>query len=404
MSEVAASPAADDASGDEDKQARFQNERILIADANEDDRLRAKETLSEFFPNCSISDVPSSDSYTQVLESDEFDIVVLDLNLLASASVVDAIFELKTRDYEPSVIVLADRPPAHVINELYKFGCHRCIVKDERWLEELGTAVDYLIRLRKVGNENLLLRAKLTEANMMLQEKNQRLDEFSATVAHDIRGPLGGISMKLDYILENYRSRMDERFELLITRALSSADRLTGLVQSMYEYAKLGAKAAEMTEIDLEELVREVFEDLPLDESLDIEVALGDLPVVWGNRELLRRVFINFINNAVKFNDKDTIQIGIGVDGVEQRVLAPFVWVFVRDNGPGIPEEDQKDIFSMFQRGAGENGKSEGSGVGLAVVKRIIELHFGHLKLNSELGEGTTFFFSLPLKPFNPIA
>ncbi|MCB0321195.1 MAG: HAMP domain-containing histidine kinase, partial [Bdellovibrionales bacterium] len=343
-------------------------EHILVADSSNKTRIEAVAALENFFPAAHLESAANWTTSQEKLAKEEFDIIILDLDVIADQPLLELIFLLKTFDYEPSVVIVAEHPPIHVLNDLYKFGCHRCIVKDERWIEELGTAVDYLIRIRKVSHENHLLRAKLTEANMMLQEKNSRLDEFTSTVAHDIRGPLGGITMKLEYLLEHWDQITLDRTRTLMERALSSSQRLIALVQSMYDYAKLGSKATRMESISLEQLLGEVIDDLNFPDELDIEIGLSNLPNIWGNSNLLRRVFINLLNNAVKYNDKEKIVINIAAEKVVDRLIGSFVEISLSDNGPGIPVREQKDIFSLFARGSTANGDTDGSGVGLAVV------------------------------------
>jgi len=195
-----------------------------------------------------------------------------------------------------------------------------------------------------------------------------------------------------------YGSQIEGRFLELLQKCLNSTERLTHLVQAMYEYAKLGSKAAKMQEVDLSALIEQVLEDLHFDDSLDIKVHLDDFPSVWGSEDLLRRVFVNLVNNAVKYNDKKQIEIRIGSAGRVDRVLASFCNIYVSDNGTGIPDDELEDIFAMFVRGTSADSHASGSGIGLAVVKRIIELHYGELKVTSTLGEGTRFSFTLPIE------
>jgi signal transduction histidine kinase len=164
----------------------------------------------------------------------------------------------------------------------------------------------------------------------------------------------------------------------------------------MYEYAKLGEKAAKMGPLSLTQIVEETVHDLRFDEKLDVQIGLGDLPEVWGNPELLRRMFMNLFANAVKYNDKPATIINVSTRTIREEVLGTFAELSVEDNGPGIPEQDQGTIFSMFSRGVAERGPKEGSGVGLAVVQRIVELHFGSIRVESPPGQGARFVFTLP--------
>lgn len=386
---------------DSDRSGR--EDHILVVDRTPDDLQKVDQALCTFFPHIQIDTADSLKQYQQKLKEDQFDIVILDQDLTSGTELIELIFRLKTEDYEPSVIVVAKNPAVHILNELYKFGCHRCIVKDDRWLEELGTAVDYLIRLRKVAHENLILRAKLTEANMLLREKNERLDEFSATVAHDIRGPLGGLSMKLEYLLDQYDAVFDDRAHLLLERALGSTGRLIDLVQSMYDYAKLGSQLSDMQDVDLNALIHEVFEDLHFPEEVDIQVQLDELPIVWGAPALLRRVFMNLVSNAVRYNTSTPIIIQFRLGALHKRAFGQLIEILIEDNGPGLPDDDEKSLFALFQRGKSGQSDSEGSGVGLAVVKRIVELHYGEVRVVKGKGPGACFSVLLPIEQMDII-
>ena len=166
----------------------------------------------------------------------------------------------------------------------------------------------------------------------------------------------------------------------------------------MYEYAKLGSKATKMGVVALNSLVSEVVSDLNLNPALDMEIGIGDLPDVWGSEGLLRRVFANLIGNAVKYNDKPKITVRVTSGRMIKKGIGNFCEIIVEDNGPGIPGAEQKEIFNMFRRGSNADQKSEGSGIGLAIVQRIVELHFGEVKVESEVGQGSRFCIQLPLE------
>jgi signal transduction histidine kinase len=368
---------------------------ILLVEADPEAREVTRDALARQVPGATVTALSTVAEYADVIAQNDFDIVVLD-HALRDQRTIDLIHALRLKDAEPGVLVVSNTSDPRVVAAMYHAGCHKCLVKEGRWLEELGPAVRQLLRLKRLEEENRRLLAKLTEANVLLEEKNRRLDEFSATVAHDIRGPLGGIAMKIEYLLDTQGSALDERSETILRRALGSTERLTRIVQSMYEYAKLGTQAAVMAPVDLGRLVHEVVLDLHLDESRDITVAIGELPTVFGNADLLRRVFINLIGNAVKYNDKSRISIAVSFEGFEDRSLGTFARIAIADNGPGIPEHERRSIFTMFTRGAHTTADDGGCGIGLAVVQRVIELHYGRIDVQSVPGQGTTFCVSVP--------
>lgn len=375
-------------------------EQVLVLEAAGQHIVRgALEKIVDQLPDISLTEVGSIDAYSNHVKKDNYDVVIFDYDLCGDKGLT-LIQELRLKEYDPAVLIVSSQIESKLFTQVYNQGLYRYIVKDGQWQEEVGPALRHLLRIRKLENENRKLLAKLTEANALLNEKNRRLDEFSATLAHDIRGPLGGICMKLDYVLDQYGKQFDERLFGLLDRARLSSERLTQIVQAMYDFAKLGHKATHMEQVSLVELVQNVTQDLSVDESLDIHLTIDEkLPVVWGNKELLARVFLNLIQNAVKYNDKAEIKIEIGVSDFKKRTLGDFASIFVRDNGEGIPKKLQKNIFQIFSRGTfPDNKNKEGLGIGLSVVQRIVELHFGKVSVDSILGEGSTFNLELPIE------
>lgn len=377
-------------------EAEIKTDNILILDRENKEVASVILGIIDELPHVSITRVDSVQTYKDIVKSQDFDVVVMDYDVSGPTG-IELIHELKLKDYEPSVLIVSTSVESKILTDIYNYGNHRYIVKRGGWKEEVGPAVRHLLRIRRLENENRNLLAKLTEANYLLNEKNKRLDEFSATLAHDIRGPLGGICMKIEYILDKYGANFDDKLRGLLDRAHSSSERLTRVVQAMYDFAKLGLKAAKMNEVDLAVLVPEVIADLSFDDALNITIGLGELPKVWGNAELLRRVFFNLIANAVKYNDKDEIVVNVGLRKREHRTLGEFCEIIVSDNGPGIAHDYQKEIFQLFGRGAAAGGSKEGLGLGLSEVRRIVELHFGKVWVESEVGRGTTMVLFLPV-------
>ncbi len=380
-----------------DRAQSREKESILIVSADPGAVNFGTHTHPDQLPSLPIRRVQSVAEGVAALGAGDFDVVVLDYDL-PTLQDLGLIHQLRVKDHDPSVLIVSSSSDPQDVSRAYVDGCHRYVVKSNRWLEELSTAVRHSVRYRRLEEANRSLLAKLTEANILLEEKNQRLNEFSATVAHDIRAPLGALCMKLDYLRETYAEKIEKRFGDLLMRSHETAQRLIDVVQAMYELARLGAQATKMGEVALRPLILETLEDLSFDDSLDINVGVGELPTIWGNADLLRRVFINLINNAVKYTDKPQIIINIGYRGHVDRTLGRFVDIFIEDNGPGIPEAEKKDLFSIFIRGSSATAQDDGLGVGLSVVHRIVDLHFGKIQVESEVGKGTTFVLSLPVE------
>ncbi|NMC62085.1 MAG: HAMP domain-containing histidine kinase [SAR324 cluster bacterium] len=373
----------------------IKNGRVLIFSTNDSDISQIAEVINERMPGTQFLKAKNIDDYQALLNNDEIDVAIVDYRLVAP-KVIELVQSAKVKEYSPSLVLIESEANPGFISELYEAGVEKCFMEHENYRAEIAHVVRGIMWIRKLQEENTRLIARLTEANILLEEKNRRLDEFSATVAHDIRGPLGGVVMKLDFLLDRYRNEISEQFASVLQRALSSSQRLTEIVQAMYEFAKLGSKAATMGPVVIGPLIEEVIKDMNFDEMHDINFIIGDLPTIWGNDQLLRRVFINLIGNAVKYNDKAETVINIQCTGFVKRSIARFAEIIIQDNGPGIEQDELKDVFRFFGRGSAGRRDSDGLGVGLTVVQRIIELHFGSIRVESQIGHGTTFTLSLP--------
>jgi signal transduction histidine kinase len=209
--------------------------------------------------------------------------------------------------------------------------------------------------------------------------------------------------LKVEYILETQGDKFDERTVNLLTRSVESTRRLVGVVQAMYEFAKIGFSGAKFSSTPLTPLVQDVMADINIDHSNDVEVKMQDLPVVWGSADLLRRVFQNLFANAIKYCHRDKVEVYIRYKGLVQRGIGEFAHIEVSDNGPGIAPVDVGSVFNMFSRGGGADRGADGLGIGLAIVQRIVELHQGSIELVSEPGEGARFTIYLPTGKIEPV-
>lgn len=370
---------------------------VLILDSDETTLRQACDTLHFEVPGLAVRTVTTPDEFRNLCTQKDFDLVIIDCDLSNGAS-ANLIHEMRLKDNEPAVLALSASEDPRVVANIFNMGCQRYIVKNGEWLSELGPAIRHTLRVKKLEDENRRLISRLTEAHMVLEERNRRLDEFSATVAHDIRGVLGGLSMRLEYILDSSQGTLPPKIQSMLEKAFGTSCRVTEIVQATYDFAHLGAEAINKDRVELTKLVEEVVADLAFDSGLDISIGIDDLPTVWGNDRLLRRVFINLITNAVKYSDKRSKVINIGVRQFVNQALGTFAQIFVEDNGPGIPECNLNDIFKMFYQQK-PSSIDHGLGIGLSVVRRVVELHYGTIRAESEVGRGTTFIFTLPTDP-----
>lgn len=376
-------------------------ERVIILHGPTGAEPKGLTGLSKVIPQSEVVETHSLDEYLAALSKQDFDVVVLDYDL-PEVQTKELLAQLRLRDNEPDVLILSKCTDPVTIRNIAK-AQKRYVVREEGWVDSMAHAIRDMLRIRRLEQEMSLIRARLTEANERLEERNRRLDDFCATIAHDIRGPLAGLVLKVEYILETQGDKFDERTVNLLNRSVESTRRLVGVVQAMYEFAKIGFSGAKFSSTPLTPLVQEVMADINIDHSNDVDVRMQDLPVVWGSADLLRRVFQNLFVNAIKYCHRDKVEIQIRYNGLVQRGIGEFAHLEISDNGPGVAAVDRGRVFNMFSRGAGADRGADGLGIGLAIVQRIVELHQGSIELVSEPGEGARFIIYLPTSKIEPV-
>jgi signal transduction histidine kinase len=228
-------------------------------------------------------------------------------------------------------------------------------------------------------------------ANMVqsLRRSNQELQDFAYVAAHDLKAPLRGIGTLADWIASDYADKFDEPGRQQLALLKRRVTRLADLINGILHYSEIGRVSQPREIVDLGRLVPETI--ALLDPPPHIQVVVrGELPAVVSERVRLGQVFHNLIDNAIKYMDKPQGRIEIGCTDQGS------VWQFgVTDNGPGIEERHLGKIFQMFQTLAPRD-QCESTGIGLPIVKKIVELFGGRIWVESEPGVGSTFFFTLP--------
>jgi light-regulated signal transduction histidine kinase (bacteriophytochrome) len=222
-----------------------------------------------------------------------------------------------------------------------------------------------------------------------LEQKNQELKEFAYIVSHDLKAPLRGVKVIADWIAQDYGDKLDDDGKEQINLLVSRVDRMRDLIDGVLQYSRIGRAEEKNSDVNLNHLVTEIIDGIAPPETLRIHVE-EDLPVVHCEPTRIMQVLQNLISNAVKYMDKPEGRITIGCE--DQGTC----WRFgVSDNGPGIDSQYFESIFRMFQTLAPRD-QFESTGVGLAVVKRIVEMYGGSIWVESTVGQGSTFYFTLP--------
>jgi len=227
-----------------------------------------------------------------------------------------------------------------------------------------------------------------------LESKNAELERFTYTVSHDLKSPLFTIRGFLGYLEQDALSGNIGRVKADVKRITDATEKMQNLLNDLLELSRIGRLTNTSVVIPFEELAREAVELVHgriVERDVNIQIG-ANLPVVFGDRPRLLEVLQNLIDNAAKFmGQQKAPQIDIGQSGSDREQGMPIF--YVRDNGVGIASEHFERVFGLFNK---LDAQSDGTGIGLALVKRIIEVHGGRIWVESEIGQGATFYFTLP--------
>ncbi len=249
-----------------------------------------------------------------------------------------------------------------------------------------GGRIDHYIDLTELKK----LERELVEKTKRLEESNHQLEEFSHVVSHDLKQPLRTIQAYTQFLIEDYREKLDEQGLNYLQSLQRSSVRMKNLIGDLLKLASIGSKREPLEPVDVKDVLAEVHEDLgALLNGVEF-VCPEELPVIVANRTRMAELFANLISNAVKYNDKPNKQVAIGWE--EQSDGDVF---YVRDNGMGIEERYQDRVFELFER-LNPRDDPESTGAGLAICKRIVNEIGGRIWVESEVGRGSTFYFRVP--------
>jgi signal transduction histidine kinase len=227
-----------------------------------------------------------------------------------------------------------------------------------------------------------------------LTRSNRDLEQFAYVASHDLQEPLRKVASFCQLLQRRYAGQLDERADQYIGFAVDGASRMQRLINDLLAFSRIGRLTTGFTDIDLNELLSEVKSQLEQRAGEDAEIIWSGLPTVEGEEPLLTTLFVNLIGNSLKFRRPDVhpvIRITAERDGREWRIN-------VRDNGIGIEAEFADKVFVIFQRLHARDAY-EGTGIGLAIVKKIVEYHDGRIWLDVDVPEGASIWFTLPVMP-----
>ena len=254
--------------------------------------------------------------------------------------------------------------------------------------------------LREKNQELLATTKALDRAMNRLEVSNQDLQDFAYAAAHDIKAPLRWIKHASAMLLVDESEKMNGESGGRLRKVSESAERLTVMIDRMLEYSHADSRSLTFARVNLADVVRRVIADLQptIDES-GCQLAVEELPTVEADQSQMYQVFLNLISNAVKFRRPDvasTIQVSLLNPSRTDNGHPKVCKIAVSDNGIGFDQRHAEVVFAPFQRLV-KSEEFEGSGIGMATVKKIVERHGGSVEVTSAVGEGTTFTLTLPV-------
>jgi PAS domain S-box-containing protein len=245
----------------------------------------------------------------------------------------------------------------------------------------------------KIRTINEELEQRVKERTAELESVNKELEAFSYSVSHDLRAPLRHIDGFIDMLGKQAGDTLDKKGKRYLSVISSSAIHMGKLIDDLLSFSRMSRMEMMLGEVELDRVVREVIEQMTFEtEGRSIEWQIGPLPVVNTDHAMIRQVWFNLISNAVKYTklrERAKIEIGRGTDAPGEIVF------FVRDNGVGFDMQYADKLFGVFQR-LHKKEEFEGTGIGLANVRRIVHRHGGRTWAESAPDQGATFYFSLP--------
>jgi signal transduction histidine kinase len=254
---------------------------------------------------------------------------------------------------------------------------------------QLAIAMAQARLLERVKQHATELESRVLERTAELEAVNKELSSFSYSVSHDLRAPLRAVDGYARMLEEDYAARLDEEGRRLLGVIRDSAGRMGQLIDDLLNFSRLGRQPMARHLVDTAALVSEVVQEVRGQSPASIEVR--DLALAQGDRALLKQVWVNLVGNALKYSakrDAARVEIGSQVEGEEN-----IYWV--RDNGAGFDMRYAAKLFGVFQR-LHSSDEFAGTGVGLAIVQRVVSRHGGRVWAEGKPGEGACFFFSLP--------
>jgi len=244
-----------------------------------------------------------------------------------------------------------------------------------------------------MNQDKILISDQKQENKIQSPEKDPDIAEFTSSMVHDLQAPLRSLTMFTELLAKEYQDDLDEKGQLYLDRISASGSRMQNLIEDLLTYSRTGTGDQTWMSVDLNQTVVQVQLDLQSEiAESGAKITVHDLPQLLLNPKEIHQLFQNLIANAIAYSDNPPqIDISVTAQGEE--------WLFaIEDRGFGIAPEFQSQIFEVFQRLQSDD-LFPGSGIGLAICQKIVRRYEGIIWVESEVGRGSTFYFTLPMNP-----
>jgi signal transduction histidine kinase len=300
------------------------------------------------------------------------------------------------------------RAKVSVFVDLYKKN-HRLLAQEQK-LVAINKNLENEINERKASEAHAKeLNRQLLDNITLLEAANKDLDRFAFMASHDLQEPLRKIRTFSDRLYLKYKDVLDQEGKTNIARIQKASERMQLLINDILTFSKLSVEDGMFVQSDLNKLVNEVIVDMEEEvNEKKAKISVDDLPSMFVNPGLIRPLFHNLISNALKYSKKSIEPIinihsevspSLNGNGAREGNIK-YCRIFIEDNGIGFDQKYSEQIFGMFKR-LHLNTEFEGTGIGLALCKKIVEKHNGYISARSKINEGSTFIISLPLEQQN---
>ncbi len=262
----------------------------------------------------------------------------------------------------------------------------------QEWIGAIRDVEDRRMLEQNLRTLNAELEERVAARTAELETANKELESFSYSVSHDLRAPIRAINGFCALLSRDHETALDAEAQRKVGIIKGEAERMGALIDDLLAFSRLGRKALQRTELDMHELASNVYQRLSRElNGRTVDFRIGALPKAMGDRSLFEQVWVNLLSNAIKFSSKKPdAAVEVGAISEERELV-----YYVRDNGAGFDPKHRDKLFGVFQR-LHHGDEFPGTGVGLALVHRIVTRHGGRIWADGKPGEGATFHFTLP--------